>query len=462
MKKIRTGIIIILFITITTKAFPQYVMPPEDTEHEGTWLQWPHHYTYGYFYRNALDNTWVEMTAALVNSEKVHIVAYNEEEKQRITTRINDAGISMANIDFYIHENDDVWVRDNGPMFVYDTENNLTILDWNFNGWGYDAPYSNCNAIPSALAAELDLPVVDLSIMVLEGGAVEHDGNGTLMATRSSVTHPSRNPELTEAQIENYLANNMGISKFIWLDGVYGSEITDMHIDGFVKFANDSTIVTFSYPDLAYWELSQKDIDTLLNATNTNNQPYNFVTLPLTQNNVETEYGYDLGYKGSYCNYYIANTVVLVPNYNDPNDSVANSIIQNLHPNKNVVGIDVRNLYEYGGMVHCVTQQQPKSQHSSAINTIKNVSVKIGAAYPNPANQFINWPIKIKEKTSIIISVYNLSGQKLLKKYVNGKPGLQKISINTSRLEVGAYICQIMADNLIVKNDKLMIKSVCP
>ena len=186
--------IIIVFLLISSNIFPQYIMPEENTEHEGTWLQWPHHYTYGYFYRNSIEDTWIEMTAALITSENVHIVAYNQTEKDRIITLLNDEGISLTNIDFYIHPNDDVWVRDNGPIFVYDENDDLTILDWGFNGWGNDAPFSNDDLIPSTLAAELDIPYIDLSAVVLEGGAIEVDGNSTLMATRSSISHPSRNP----------------------------------------------------------------------------------------------------------------------------------------------------------------------------------------------------------------------------------------------------------------------------
>lgn len=112
--------------------------------------------------------------------------------------------------------------------------------------------------------------------------------------------------------------------------------------------------------DLAIWELTDKDINTLYDATNIAGQSYNYVVLPLTQNNVITTYGKDLGYQGSYVNYYITNDKVLVPNYNDPNDAKANAIVQTLYPGRKVVGIDVRNLYANGGMVHCVTQQQPR------------------------------------------------------------------------------------------------------
>lgn len=455
--KTKIFVIISILLLGSMNSFSQYVMPEETFEHEGTWLQWPHHHTYGMFYRNSLDDTWIEMTSALVNSEKVHIIAYDITERERILMLLNNANVALANIDFYIHENDDVWVRDNGPMFVYDANNDLTILDWGFNGWGNDAPYSKCEVIPTLLSSDLTLPLVDLSAMVLEGGAIEQDGNGTLMATRSSVTHSSRNPGLTESQIEDFLTTNMGISNFIWLDGVYGSELTDMHIDGFVKFANDSTIVTFNNSDLQYWELSEQDIDRLLNAKNINGMAYNFVTVPLTQNNVSTAYGNQLDYKGSYCNYYIGNTVVLVPNYNDSNDAVANSIIQGLYPNRTVIGIDVRNLYENGGMIHCVTQQQPIDQNASSINTIKNSSIKVGKIYPNPTSDISTFNIKLLEKSLVEILVYDIQGKEIFKNTEIGSVGKNEIRINTSGLENGVYTFLVNVNKENIKSEKLII-----
>jgi len=405
--------IIIVFLLISSNIFPQYIMPEENTEHEGTWLQWPHHYTYGYFYRNSIEDTWIEMTAALITSENVHIVAYNQTEKDRIITLLNDEGISLTNIDFYIHPNDDVWVRDNGPIFVYDENDDLTILDWGFNGWGNDAPFSNDDLIPSTLAVELDIPYIDLSAVVLEGGAIEVDGNSTLMATRSSITHPSRNPNLTETEIENYFTSYLGITNFIWLDGVYGLEITDMHIDGFMRFAGNNTIVTMNNEDLLYWGLPQSDIDILFSASNVNGEAYNFVHLPLTQNDVTTTYGNPLNYKGSYCNYYIANSVVLVPHYNDPNDEVANSIIQNIYPDKTVIGIDVRNLYENGGMIHCVTQQQPIDLNQSSVNNNCIEKVFNCKNYPNPFNPSTTISFSISNDSNVELSIYNIKGQRV-------------------------------------------------
>jgi agmatine deiminase len=153
----------------------------------------------------------------------------------------------------------------------------------------------------------------------------------------------------------------LGVTNFIWLDGIAGLEITDMHIDGFARFGNATTLVTMEQDDLLEWEVPLADIQKLYAAKDKNGIAYTLLKLPLTQNQVVTTYGKNLGYKGSYINYYIANTKILVPNYNDPHDALANELLQNLYPNRTVVGIDVRNLYANGGMIHCVTQQQPQS-----------------------------------------------------------------------------------------------------
>jgi agmatine deiminase len=347
----------------------QYTMPEESETHEGTWLQWPHQYQYGTAYRNSLDPTWVAMTQALVTSEKVHIIAYNQTEKDRIIALLNAASVPLTNVDFKIYKTDDVWVRDNGPIYVRDNSGKLVIQDWGFNGWGQKTDdqsgqpigFANCNTIPAKIGADQNRTVVDLnSIMINEGGSVEIDGQGTLMACKSSILNNNRNPGMTQAKAESIFKKYLGVTNFIWLDGQAGLEITDQHIDGFARFGNATTIVTMEQNNLLDFDVKQSDIDKLFSAKNKNGTAYTFVKVPLTQNNVVTTNGTNLGYKGSYVNYYIANNKVLVPNYNDPNDAVANGIIQALYPTKTVIGIDVRNLYENGGMVHCVTQQQPQ------------------------------------------------------------------------------------------------------
>lgn len=341
-----------------------YHFPEESLPHEGTWLQWPHHYQHGVTYRKRVEQTWIDMTKALQANEKVHIIAYDATEKKRIIDVLEQNAVPLKNIDFKIYPTDDVWVRDNGPIFVKDGQGRVLIEDWGFNGWGEKFDFENCDKIPQRIGKDLGIKVINLNDeMVNEGGAVETDGNGVLMACKSSVISQKkgavRNKGITQNEAEDMFKTYYGVSKVIWLDGITGLDVTDMHIDGFMKFIDHNTMITMDEDELLDMGLSDKDINTLYTATNVDGKVYKKVYVPATKNKVKTAYGKQLEDKGSYVNFYVANKVVLVPNYGDPNDKVANKMIQDQYPDRKVIGIDVRNLYENGGMIHCVTQQQP-------------------------------------------------------------------------------------------------------
>lgn len=259
-------------------------MPEESDPHEGTWLQWPHQYQYGIEFRDGLDDTWIAMTRELVSSEKVHLVAYDETEKARIIDLLNNAGVSLSNIDFRVYPTDDVWARDNGPIYARDKTGNMVIQDWGFNGWGNKTKFNNCNAVPTKVAKDQGKTLVDLNTtMINEGGSVEIDGHGSFMACKSSILNDNRNPGMTQAKAEEIFTKYLGVTNFIWLDGVAGLEITDMHIDGFARFGNATTIVTMSESDLLEWSVPQKDIDKLYAAKNKDKVAFKFVKLPLTK-----------------------------------------------------------------------------------------------------------------------------------------------------------------------------------
>ena len=447
MKFFKLFPLFILFVSTVSVSYAQvqYTMPTEDQLHEGTWLQWPHQYEYGLNYRNRLDSTWIAMTQALVTSEKVHIIAYNGSEQNRIINLLSGAGVSLSNIDFYLFETNDVWIRDSGPVFVNDSIGNLLIEDWGFNGWGGKFNSSLCDVIPDSIANHISMPRIDLNnVMTIEGGAVEQDGHGVFLGTKSSMLSQSpantvRNPGMTQLQAENILTQYLGVTKFIWLNGLTGhGDITDMHVDGFAKFLNDTTIVTMNDNDLNYWYLPAADILTLHNATNLNNHPYHLIYLPLTANNVVTTYGAHLGYKGDYINYYVANTVVLVPNYNDANDAVANNLIQSLYPGRTVIGIDVRNLYANGGMVHCVTQQQPLSVSTGNIFPQPS-NLKILFA-PNPFTDYSTLYYDLGNDNEANLVIRNMLGQIVFTSSLQNQNGQVQIG---DELPAGVYFGQI-------------------
>jgi len=453
MKAIKTLQLFVAIILsgISIGLFAQtYTMPAEGGLHEGTWLQWPQPHQYGEAYMTSLDTTFIEMTKALIQSEKVHIIAYDSVQQIRITGLLNSFGIALTNVDFYQFKTNDVWARDNGPIFVRDSNENLVIEDWGFNGWGGKFAYAFDNAIPAQVAAAIPVPDINLNnIMTVEGGAYMIDGQGVLMACRSSILSQSpsntvRNPGFTEQKADSIFTEYLGVKKFIWLNGVTGLDITDMHIDGFVQFANDSTIVTMDSLDLLYWGIPVTDVDTLFAASNFSNVPYHFVFVPLTQNNVFTSDGTDLGYQGSYCNYYIANTAVLVPFYADPNDSIALQIIQALYPGKTAIGIDVRNLYSNGGMVHCVTQQQPEAITTGFNNINKNDNTIKVSNYPNPFSNQTAISIIMPTGGNVQVYIYNLQGQ-LIAELLNAplSAGRHNITFNANSLTSGIYNCMV-------------------
>lgn len=461
MKRNSINVLILLLLcafgqTATAQTI-SYTMPAEHDLHEGTWLQWPHNNLYGPYYRDDLEPTWIEMTRELVTGENVHIIAYDAGEQAHIEQALTQAGVSLQNIDFYVFPNDDCWVRDNGPIFAFDNNDNLVITDWGFNGWGNSTPYAQCDVIPGAVSQAIAMPLVDVNAMVLEGGSIEIDGQGTMFATRSSIVNSNRNPSLTEPQIEDYLTTNLGITNFVWLDGVPGLDITDMHIDGFVKVHDETTVVTMDSTDLIYWEVPAADITTLYNAQNANGANYNYVILPLTQNDVTTTWGQNLGYKGSYVNYYVGNAVVLVPTYNDPNDNTAINILQGIFPNRTVVGIDCRNLYSGGGMVHCVTQQQPASNSVGVIEETGSALV-LQPAVPNPAVAFSNLKFELARAGEVRIGVFNSTGQ-LISTLVNEQKaaGLHNVTLNVRDYAAGIYTYTISVDGKVEASERIFV-----
>lgn len=326
--------------------------PAEEDPHEGTWLQWPHDYGWDDRHVERYEPTWVAMTQALHTGERVHIVVYNEHERERVRRVLEEEEMDLDQIDFFCWPTDDVWVRDNGPMFVYENsdENRLHITNWAFNAWGCKSEWWYDNYIPLKVGHALELPVIDVP-MVHEGGSMEIDGRGTFLAKKTCILNDNRNPGWTQADAEAYFRRYFGVSNFIWLPGKCSKEdITDDHIDGTARFANGDTIVTFYKEDFD----NPKEYQMLQKAVDVDGEPYKIVHLPCTKRKLKKLNDY-----GIYINYYVGNEVVLVPSFGDPNDEVAAEKLQRLYPSRQVVGIPCTELFQDGGLVHCVTQQEP-------------------------------------------------------------------------------------------------------
>jgi len=346
-----------------------YHMPAEWEPHEGTWLQWPHDDTYkGYQMR--LEHIWLVMTEALHQYEILHIVVPDERRGDHLQQQIAYYGFDQSHIDVHVFPTNDVWARDSGPIFLVNDRGELAATDWNFNGWGERYPFEKDRKVPAAIAEMLSIPVFTAPI-TLEGGGVEVNGKGTLLATRSSIANPNRNPGMSEQEIEEALRQYLCIEHIIWLSGAVGVGDTDMHIDGAARFVDETTVLyswtdDASHPRYPYFK---QHLDELEKAVTQSGEPLTLVPVPVTEarvystRNTSTVPPFEpVPSLGLYANYYVANNVVLVPVYGDVNDAVAKGIIAEHFPGRDIVGIHAQLVAELGGMMHCVTQQQPATE----------------------------------------------------------------------------------------------------
>jgi agmatine deiminase len=336
-------------------------MPAEWEQHASTWLSYPINidtWTVEDGKYEAMLHAYTEIISTLSQYELVNINLADEAIQAIAIEKLKALGkANFKNILFHPHLTNDAWCRDHGPIFVKNEAGEKMILGWEYNAWGGKyPPFDADNQIPNKIAALKKLPILEPGI-VLEGGSIEVNGKGTLLTTSSCLLHKNRNPHLTQTEIEAYLKAYLGVSHILWLgDGIVGDD-TDGHIDDIARFVNETTLVTVleENPADENYHILQENLATLQTFKDQDGNAFKIVTLPMPAA-VVTD-GTRL--PASYANFLIANGVVLVPIFKDPNDSRALAILQNLFPDRKVVGIDCRDVVWGLGTIHCLTQQEP-------------------------------------------------------------------------------------------------------
>jgi agmatine deiminase len=267
--------------------------------------------------------------------------------------------VDLTRITLHTNEYSDVWIRDYGPTFVINRAIGRTALvRWNFNAWGgkYEDQVRD-GKIPGMMNRRLNLPLFEPGI-VLEGGSIDVNGKGTVLTTRACLLNPNRNPALSADGIEEKLREYLGIEQVIWLnDGIAGDD-TDGHIDDIARFVGPSTVVCAYETDSTdvNYPVLHDNYEILRQSADQNGMPLTIVKLPMPAPVSDA----DGRYPASYTNFYIGNTVVIVPVFGDPHDAEAIRILQELFPDRSVVGINARPMVEGFGTFHCGTQQQPR------------------------------------------------------------------------------------------------------
>jgi len=333
-------------------------MPAEWEPHDAVWLSWPHNQT-TFPHLADVENAYYAFITAVHVSERIELFVPTAVIHRIVRARLREMGVDLSKIVLHTSEYTDIWIRDYGPTFVVNRVLNKTaMVRWNFNAWGdkYENQIRD-GKMPHTMNRRLCLPMFEPGI-VLEGGSVDVNGRGTVLTTRACLLNPNRNPTLSADQIEDKLKEYLGVEKVIWLnDGVVGDD-TDGHIDDIARFVGPSTVVCAYETDIAdaNYPALHDNYEILRQSSDQDGKPITVIRLPMPAKVTDS----DERYPASYTNFYIGNTVVVVPIFDDPHDAEALRIIQEIFPDRNIVGIDARALVEGYGTFHCATQQQPR------------------------------------------------------------------------------------------------------
>jgi len=274
---------------------------------------------------------------------------------------------------------DDAWMRDVGPTFVVNDHGGIRGVNWKFNAWGgleggMYFPWDDDLLVAIRVLEMENIHRYDAPL-ILEGGSIHVDGQGTLITTKECLLNPNRNPDLDQAQIENYLKQYLNVRKIIWLErGVYMDE-TDGHVDNLCCFTKPGEVLLHWTDDRddPQFEISNDALEILSASTDAAGNMLKVHKIPQPGPLYMTEsesLGLDQSHTakprkkgdrlaGSYVNFYIANNAVIMPFFDDPKDAIALETIRALFPDRQVVGVKAREILLGGGNIHCITQQQP-------------------------------------------------------------------------------------------------------
>jgi len=346
-----------------TAAQNRFAMPAEWTPQTATWLSWPvddpRHW--GGEKQDVIWKKFAEIASAISHFQTVRINAPGSAH-DAIFTACNLAKTNVRNLELYNHPNNDVWCRDHGPIFVKNIETGETaVTDWEFNAWGGKfAPWDLDNLIPQKIASSLGKQRFEGG-MILEGGAIEINGNGQLLTTEAVLLNPNRNTGLSREETEQKLKDTLGVAEILWLkQGIEGDD-TDGHIDDLARFTNPTTILACHEGDKSspnYAPLAD-NMNRLENFLTQAGRPYDIVPIHLPQA-CEIP-GWRLPVlPASHVNFLIINHAVLVPTFRQrKNDDRALGIIREQFSDREIIPIDCLDLVQEGGTLHCISQQQP-------------------------------------------------------------------------------------------------------
>ncbi|HZE99068.1 MAG TPA: agmatine deiminase family protein [Planctomycetota bacterium] len=334
-----------------------YAIPAEWAPHRATWIAWPHNRADWPGKFEPIPWAYGEIVRVLSRNERVCILVQNPAARHAAKSLLKKVGVDLKKVDFFPIPTDRVWTRDSGAIFVTDGTGNRIATHWKFNGWAKYPNHKRDDLVAARIAKALKVPEYPVTAegrdVVMEGGAIDVDGQGTLMATEECLLSKvqARNPKLGRDGIERVFADVLGIRRVVWLDrGIVGDD-THGHIDDLARFVAPGRVVLCQ-------ELNEKDENheiLRINLERLQAEKLEVIPLPMPSPIVFDRQRVP----ASYANFLIANGVVIVPTFNDPKDRIALGILADCFPDREIVGIHCVDFVWGLGTLHCATQQEP-------------------------------------------------------------------------------------------------------
>lgn len=327
-------------------------LPAEWEPHAATWIAWPHNADDWQGQLESVKVSYHCLIDELSKSEKVEVLCEEESIKAELEAQ-------YSNLEAHHIRTNRSWLRDSGPIGVF-REGQLCWINWGFNAWALYDDFQLDNNLPSAISKITGLELVDKSHVILEGGMLDSNGQGSLLVTEECLLSNKqvRNPTFGRRDYEALFEECFGINNCIWLgQGVIGDD-THGHVDDIARFVSSDTVLCAieENKEDANYEALRDNYSRLDQARNSKGEKLKVEALPMPQ----AVCFRGERYPASYANFYIANSVVLMPTFQDEQDEVAYRVLEQAFPERRVVGIDCRNWVIGQGTLHCSTQQQPR------------------------------------------------------------------------------------------------------
>ncbi len=329
-------------------------MPAEWEPHAATWIAWPHSREWFGERLPEVEDSYAAIAAALARSEALHVLVPDEARRARVRQRLGGIAAELHEV-----ETREIWLRDTGPTFVVGERGERIAIDWTFDAWG--GKYAD-SALDDAVAGRVAVLAGVRAVragLVMEGGALEVDGEGTLLLVESTALGPARNAGLARADIERRLGELLGVSRVIWLRAELPGDDTDGHVDNVARFVAPGRVICARALDpLDPAHASLEECRALLaSARDARGRALEIVDLPLPPPIVDGA----RRLPASHANFYVANRAVLVPVFGASTDRTALERLASCFPGREIVPIDSLPLARDLGGVHCMTQQEPAS-----------------------------------------------------------------------------------------------------